>query len=704
MENKRVAFIVKSTVSDGAAFQMLRLLVPMLPPSISLVVIPYEKEKSSSEDIPEFIVSFGFHACIVWGNVDAFAPLLAFLREQHLPTLVIGSKYHNFPSFIFDSYSGMETLVQHCIYVHGSRKLACIQGPDDDYYAKERFEAFRDALRESSVPILPSLIAPPVSWKGGRSAMETLFNRGLVPGKDYDSIVCVGDLLIPGVFASLQEHGYRIPADVLVVGYNDSAESRMSQPPATTVRLPYHALCVAVINALPSLLEGSPVADQTFKTQLILRPSCGCGAESVIRKFSSDRLAILSHLKEFYALTDDAMERLEGIVSGLTHKDPLSTLESLFIPLCKDIVRSGEDIELFHASLLSLFPEDRETRREIAEGLFPLISRVQEQEMVSRLDEERRKERLHGRFEMALKECRTQSALQREIERSLPSLGYSGLTLLSAGGVPLFSYGAEGSVTLVSIDTNGFLLLSSPLWLEGGSQTALLLSLAFHLAENGTRRIAGKEASIVRIGLLPSTLRSLYPDAVPVTTYGDLLSLQPQLVISSTLSPNEVEGLLRSMNVRFIMHRDSWKSSELEGFLHLPHVLLTDSVLESFPSHLKSLRVWHEPNRYARQILLSIRNHQDERGFSLDTIGQEVCLSPDYASALFASEFGVPLRSYVARARLFYASSLLSTTMLPVDSIARMSGFTRSSYFCVAYKRCFGFSPLSFRSNSGKVK
>jgi DNA-binding LacI/PurR family transcriptional regulator len=58
------------------------------------------------------------------------------------------------------------------------------------------------------------------------------------PGRPVDAVFAASDLMAAGALRALRAAGQRVPDDVAVVGFEDSAVARYAQPPLTTVRQP----------------------------------------------------------------------------------------------------------------------------------------------------------------------------------------------------------------------------------------------------------------------------------------------------------------------------------------------------------------------------------------------------------------------------------------------------------------------------------
>jgi LacI family transcriptional regulator len=81
-----------------------------------------------------------------------------------------------------------------------------------------------------------------------------------------------------GAMRELQAAGIRVPADVAVVGFDDSHLGAMLTPPLTTVRQSMRLLgeraCSMLLERIADPALGRRV--ERLPTELVVRESCGC--------------------------------------------------------------------------------------------------------------------------------------------------------------------------------------------------------------------------------------------------------------------------------------------------------------------------------------------------------------------------------------------------------------------------------------------
>ena len=158
------------------------------------------------------------------GGVLGPAEIRAFHQRYHpLPMVSLAQFMEGMPTVALDSYFGMRSLLAHLIEEHGFKRLAFIRGPEEHYYAQERYRAYLDSLQAFNLPQIPELVTRPLRWESGAEAIELLLDeRKLKPGIDFEAVVAVSDMMAIWAMKTLQSRGFEVPTDVAVTGFNNS--------------------------------------------------------------------------------------------------------------------------------------------------------------------------------------------------------------------------------------------------------------------------------------------------------------------------------------------------------------------------------------------------------------------------------------------------------------------------------------------------
>ncbi|QEU94208.1 LacI family DNA-binding transcriptional regulator [Streptomyces kanamyceticus] len=169
-------------------------------------------------------------------SVHADDPLPDLLEQLDIPAVISGrrSADETLASVDSDNFAGARAAVGHLV-ARGRRTVATITGRLDVYGAQRRLDGYRDALTEAGHQVDEALIARgDFTEEGGRRAMTELLARAPA----LDAVFAGSDVMAAGARQVLRTAGRRIPDDVALVGFDDSAIARHMDPPLTSVRQP----------------------------------------------------------------------------------------------------------------------------------------------------------------------------------------------------------------------------------------------------------------------------------------------------------------------------------------------------------------------------------------------------------------------------------------------------------------------------------
>lgn len=243
-------------------------------------------------------------------------------RYAPLPRVSIEEGVAGIPSIFKDNYAGMREAMVHLIEIHGYRRIAFLQGPENILWAQERYQAYSDTLDAYGLPVDPALISPPLQgWDQDSAARLITFlldERGLQPGRDFEAALATTDTIARNTIAFLQVRGINVPGDMAIVGFDDEKESRVISPPLTTVRNPAYELGWQSVEALFAQLQGQDPAEKVVvPTKLVVRQSCGCKSLAIEQAVVEPaiRLRVKSEMAESFETAFSAQR--EKILSGM---------------------------------------------------------------------------------------------------------------------------------------------------------------------------------------------------------------------------------------------------------------------------------------------------------------------------------------------------------------------------------------------------
>jgi DNA-binding LacI/PurR family transcriptional regulator len=201
-------------------------------------------------------------------------PLPARLAARGVPVVVGGRPLGGVQvSYVdVDNVTGAFAAVDHLVRT-GRRRVATVTGPHDMSAGIDRLEGYRQALVSAGIPVDEALVEEgDFGQESGQQAMAALLRRR----PDLDAVFCGSDLMAAGALRVLKAAGRRVPEDVALVGYDDSAIAASTEPPLSSVRQPIEEMGREMARLVLTGVEAKARAPR----RMIL------GAELVVRKSS----------------------------------------------------------------------------------------------------------------------------------------------------------------------------------------------------------------------------------------------------------------------------------------------------------------------------------------------------------------------------------------------------------------------------------
>jgi DNA-binding LacI/PurR family transcriptional regulator len=211
-----------------------------------------------------------------------------WLLRRQLPVVFVDQDpVPGITSINVDDRGGARAAAQHLVDL-GHRRVAIITmsvgdpaGIVDDpvvaavgHPQRQRMLGWLDALQ--ALDVHPAVVQAPANGDDEAiDAARTVLRAEPQP----TAVLCFSDVLALGVVTVAEELGLAVPADLSVVGFDDSPVARRSRPPLTTVRQDVatkgHLAADALLKAIDHRRAGTKalVRHRTIPTELVVRQS-----------------------------------------------------------------------------------------------------------------------------------------------------------------------------------------------------------------------------------------------------------------------------------------------------------------------------------------------------------------------------------------------------------------------------------------------
>ena len=193
------------------------------------------------------------------------------LIERGLPVVVVDGLAPDLelPCVSTDDVDAVELAVRHLVDL-GHRKIGLAISDQDHVPGARKVDAFRKFV--DGIDGVEGVVDQSIyTLEGGSAAASHLIQAGVT------GIVCASDVMALGAVKAVRRMGLRVPEDVSVVGYDDSAMMPLVDPPMTTVRQPVEAMGKAAVGLLVSQIagRGHRPGEIFFEPELVVRCSTG---------------------------------------------------------------------------------------------------------------------------------------------------------------------------------------------------------------------------------------------------------------------------------------------------------------------------------------------------------------------------------------------------------------------------------------------
>ena len=169
-----------------------------------------------------------------------------------------------------DDRSGAMEAVRYLVRL-GHRRI-CFIGDISQPWSANRYQAYRTIVSEAAVePLAQTVGLAEDSFRNGLASTEAILRQGVWP----TAIFAASDHVALGVLEQLRRSNVRVPEDCSLVGFDDLPDTRVTNPPLTTVHNPFfelgRELARMAIQKAKAPCEAQP--EVVLPTDLVLRGS-----------------------------------------------------------------------------------------------------------------------------------------------------------------------------------------------------------------------------------------------------------------------------------------------------------------------------------------------------------------------------------------------------------------------------------------------
>lgn len=222
------------------------------------------------------------------------------LRETcACPILEITQSDAVFPHIELDNDTAAGQLTEHMIMTHHHKRICYLGCSMEPFFSEKRLFHYRNTLKKFSLPVAESDY---FSCDYEYSSIEAAFQHFLQSGKP-DSIICYNDRMAISLMDILYRHGYRIPEDIAVAGFDYLDIGQNILPALSTVTFPVYEMGQKAMELLLDAMNGAPLPNTTvLVAEPLYHNSCGCS-----KKKNKPLCLYEQHLMEHINILENSM-------------------------------------------------------------------------------------------------------------------------------------------------------------------------------------------------------------------------------------------------------------------------------------------------------------------------------------------------------------------------------------------------------------
>lgn len=204
---------------------------------------------------------------LVLVTAPASERILESCLERRIPVLAIdpvGEPPSGMMTLCATNWRGGLQAAEHLIGL-GHERIGIVCGPRTSAPTADRLAGVRSAFARAGLPLDESLMSfGDYSYEAGLAEGARLLRLSKPP----TAIFGLNDTIAVGVLEAARREGIRVPSDLSVVGFDDTAVASLCSPQLTVIRQPLHEIGTEAIRTIIRALDlgqvtGSPVEMQT---------------------------------------------------------------------------------------------------------------------------------------------------------------------------------------------------------------------------------------------------------------------------------------------------------------------------------------------------------------------------------------------------------------------------------------------------------
>lgn len=166
---------------------------------------------------------------------------ITHLRKRQPHVVMVNRSLHRMRSLAVEADHEMGgRLAARALLERGHRRLALVRGAESALDNQDRIRGFLSECEAQGAKVEMSFQGDFTRQQGFEAGerFAALVDRHLPAEQRCSAVFCANDRMASGFIGSLTSHGWRLPEDLSVIGYDDDDMSPYATPALTTIHIP----------------------------------------------------------------------------------------------------------------------------------------------------------------------------------------------------------------------------------------------------------------------------------------------------------------------------------------------------------------------------------------------------------------------------------------------------------------------------------
>lgn len=258
-------------------------------------------------------------------------------KAAGVPVVSVDKELEGAHNVLFDYSTAFEKIVRHVVEFHGCKRVDFLSGFKNNPFSDERLNVYKKVMEENGLPVEDFRIGYGDFWDiPATAAVNAFLDAENTPP---EAIICANDSMAITACRVLEEHGYSVPEDVIVTGFDGIEQEKYHSPRLTTAcRNTDNAAKAAVdlIHALNCCGENAP-RKMLIPYDVIFSQSCGCQPIQY-KKVNNVLMDLYEKLKQRDELVVGMNSMTNAITASSSVMEALPQIEHYIGVLYSDVI------------------------------------------------------------------------------------------------------------------------------------------------------------------------------------------------------------------------------------------------------------------------------------------------------------------------------------------------------------------------------